>query len=178
MKDLMAKIGNLSDEDVARLTIWLFDEEREKTDGDLARAKWKDLGSEEVVMALNSMMEEEGLSGLAKRPQDDLVVRTFRTLLLDYAARAPQTGATVMKDLHMEAGGFELSEILSNLSSSHLIQIIILLSALKPFFRITYTRSSKDLKIEAGFGKGEPVLKALLSRLPIFQPPPAERFDE
>ncbi len=159
MNELKEKIRQLSDEDVARLALWILDEERDEIEG------LDDVSSEEIISAFNALLKGFDLEIPAERPADEKVVKIFRYLLSEYAAAKPEATEEVMKDLGMEAGGFELFEILQNIDVSDVFLIIALLSSLKSHFKVTHISKDKRTKIEFGLGSSESIIKELLKKL-------------
>lgn len=179
MNELQERISKLSDKDVVRLTLWVFDDTREKIDkelrGKLAEATMVELNSEEVIAAFNSSLYELGIDTLTEKPDSKTVVETFRALLLDYAEENSEIVEENMKDLKIEAGGFELVEILRGIEFPHIIWILTVLGLM---FNLSYKNKTirgtngkqsieKEIIITIGFVPE--VAKAMLEKLPIFK---------
>ncbi len=165
MESIQEKINSLSDTDIARLMFWVFDEQRDKLGGDLAHARMCELASWDISAPFNMRIQDLGIGPLNQRPSEREIVNTFRIILMEQATHNPDDMEDLMGDLGMEAGGFELTEILKNIDIPHLILILILL---KPHFKCAYLSKNKRKSIEFSFGSSESLVRQFLKKLPIF----------
>jgi hypothetical protein len=165
MKELHEKIQELSDGNVARLAIWIFNMERKQHGGAFATARLNELNSPTIQEYINSKLSSWDIKTIENRPDDKIIVETFRLLLLDYAEQEPQTIKDRMKGLHLDAGGFDLTEILQGLDISYISLLILFL--LKPHFKISYKNG--NFEFEFSFGSSEGIIKELFNKLPMFK---------
>ncbi|MFH1373430.1 MAG: hypothetical protein ABII79_06530 [bacterium] len=165
MTDLQQRIAWLSDADVARLTIWLLNEERRSAGGIIAETTLSELKRETFAPSLDQLLKDLGIHTLRERPDDLALVQTFRSLVERYAESRPEAVTRLLDGLGMEAGGeFALADILANIDIPQVLLIVVLLSTR---FRIKYKNKNTEIEFELTPPKGS--VKEFLRSLPIFR---------
>jgi hypothetical protein len=99
------RIMRLSDSEVLRVALWLFDQEREERRDELASARLKDLTAEKIRSDFNDALRTYDLGQLEGSPDPAVIVGLLRDLLIARAEEEPGNVAEIMRGLGMEAGG-------------------------------------------------------------------------
>lgn len=144
MNDTQKRIIELSNKDIVRLSLWIFDEVREKIGGDLAEATIKELDSDEIKTEFNLFLNELHLPPIPEDLNSEVIANIFRTALIEFAEEYADIIEKVMDGLGVEAGwGTELAELIQGIGLSNLILILVVL---KLNFRLDATIFQLDRK--------------------------------
>jgi hypothetical protein len=166
MNDLEERLVSLTDEEVAQLTIWLFNKERASVGDVVAITKLGHFTGDIITPAFEERLKELGISPFRKRPGNRSLVMTFRSLLLDYARTEHDVVARRIDELGLEAGPFSLTDILSNVNITEIFLIIVLLSS---HFKASYSNKQGKTKLEIEFSSPLSNIKDFLRSLSIFK---------
>ena len=143
MNQLQDKIKELADEDIIRLTIWVFDEIRKKNEGIFADFIIKELKSEDLIKKFNAFLNEMQVEPIKRKPDNKIIVETFRIILLEISQNEYKIVEEAMEELGLEAGGFDLTTYLMSLDFSYIILIILVLCSSVRYKRIKVIEDKK-----------------------------------
>jgi hypothetical protein len=147
MNTTTERIMHLSDAEVLRVALWLFDHVREERGDELASARLKDLAAEEIRSDFNDALRAHDLGPLEASPDPAVIVAVLRDLLIVRAEEEPDKVAGIMRGLGMEAGG----ELLDFLSQNFPYILVILALLRSTEFELTQGPGGRrQLRIKSG----------------------------
>jgi hypothetical protein len=169
------RIAHLSDAEVFRVALWLFDHEREERGDELAGARLKDLATKEITSDFNDALRAHGVGPLQASPDPAIIATVLRELLIARAEDEPDKPAGVMRGLGMEAGG----ELLDFLSQNFPYILVVLALLRSTEFELTQDPGGRRrLRIKSGLPPELLKIVAKLTKTNLVQPGPDDKVKQ
>ena len=136
--------------------MWAKDEEKKRNNGNISSLRINELTNEDLISSFNAILESFDIQPFNSRPADKEIIESFRYLLIQYAEYKPGVLENLMEDLGFEAGDFSITELLSDVTLTHLVLIYVLLST---HLKIKFDSKDKNIKIEYELATPKEVVK-------------------
>lgn len=160
------QLSELSDAEIVRLAIWLFDEERIAQEDTLVGTTKNDLAQEEFFTGFNDFLASLDIEPIQNRPSPPAIANALRFALEFYAEQEPGRVRQEIKGLGTEAGEVELLQLITD-GFPYIVILTVLTKSIDIHWKkIDENKKMTEFKLKVGSsGNVIGLLKSLVSKL-------------